>query len=363
MAAAEGHFSYHQHEGDMGMEISPLLKNFSKSEDSQYPSKRIKDQILALNDLEKFTEPTFLPATDSEKNLFSTKGISSGYGLIKDQVDCPFRAFARHRLGGEGYQTPEVDFDNLDRGNVIHKALELFWSKTVNLKNLLKLSEHSLEQQLDQYVREALKICSVRTKDQVQFNKLEVERNVRVIHDWLSTVELKRPDFKVLQIEEGLLINLSGIKLLLRIDRIDEIPGKGLLLIDYKTGKEAKPAEWFAEKIRAPQLPLYSLDNSPAGLAYGHLTIGKSEFKGTTMQGLDLGEFRNHDFTKASGYSTWEELLEHWKKELNATAEEFLQGNNMVSPINKGEPCRHCEFSSLCRIQESSQMETLEDSS
>ena len=363
MAAPEVHFSYPLHEGDMGMEISPLLKKFPKSEDSPYTSKRIKDQILALNDLEKFTEPTFLPATYSEKNLFSTKGISSGYGLIKDQVDCPFRAFARHRLGGEGYQTPEVDFDNLDRGNVIHKALELFWSKTVNLKNLLKLSEHSLEQQLYQYVREALKICSVRTKDQVQFNKLEVERNVRVIHDWLSTVELKRPDFKVLQIEEGLLINLSGIKLLLRIDRIDEIPGKGLLLIDYKTGKEAKPAEWFAEKIRAPQLPLYSLDNSPAGLAYGHLTIGKSEFKGTTMQGLDLGEFRNHDFTKASGYSTWEELLEHWKKELNATAEEFLQGNNMVSPINKGEPCRHCEFSSLCRIQESSQMETLEDSS
>jgi ATP-dependent helicase/DNAse subunit B len=278
-------------------------------------------------------------------------------------VDCPFRAFARHRLGGERYQVPEVDFDNLDRGNVIHKALELFWSKTVNLKNLLKISAHSLEQQLDQYVREALKICSRRTTDQVQFNKIEVERNVRVIHDWLSTVELKRPDFKVLQTEEDLSINLSGIKLLLRIDRIDEIPGKGLLLIDYKTGKEAKPAEWFAEKIRAPQLPMYSLDNFPAGLAYGHLTIGKPEFKGTTKPGLDLGEFRNHDFTKASGYSTWEKLLEHWKKELNATAEEFLKGNNIVSPINKGEPCRHCEFSSLCRIQGSPQMETLEDCS
>jgi ATP-dependent helicase/DNAse subunit B len=78
---------------------------------------------------------------------------------------------------------------------------------------------------------------------------------------------------------------------------------------------------------------------------------------------LNLGEFRNHDFTKASGYSTWEELLAHWKKKLNSIAEEFLQGNNMVSPINKGEPCRHCEFSSLCRVQESSQMETLEDSS
>jgi ATP-dependent helicase/nuclease subunit B len=363
MSAPEVHFSYPLHEGDMDMEISPLLKNFPKSEDSSYPSKRIKDQILALNDLKEFTEPTFLPATDSEKILFATQGISSGYGLIKDQIDCPFRSFARHRLSSERYQLPEVDFDNLDRGNVIHKALELFWSKTVNLKNLLNLSEHSLEQQLDQYVREALKICSGRTTGQVQFNKLEIERNVRVIHDWLLAVEFKRPDFKVLQIEEGLSIHLSGLKLLLRIDRIDEIPGKGLLLIDYKTGKEAKPTEWFTEKIRAPQLPLYSLAKPPAGLAYGHLTIGKPEFKGTTIPGLSLGKFRNHDFTKASGYSNWEELLEYWKNNLNTVADEFLEGDHRVSPVNKGEPCRHCEFGSLCRIQESAKMETSENAS
>jgi ATP-dependent helicase/nuclease subunit B len=361
MAAPEVHFSFPLCEGDMDMDISPLLKKISKSEESSYPSKRIKDQILTLNDLEEFTESMFLPATDSEKNLFATQGISSGYGLIKDQVDCPFRAFARHRLNSERYQVPEVDFDNLDRGNVIHKALELFWEKTVNKDNLLSISEDSLEQQLDQYVREALKICSGRTTDQTQFNKLEIERNVRVIHDWLLAVELKRPDFKVLQIEEGLSINLSGIKLLLRIDRIDEIPGKGLLLIDYKTGKEAKPAEWFAEQIRAPQLPLYSIAKPPAGLAYGHLTIGKSEFKGTTIPDLPLGEFRNHDFTKASGYSTWEELLEYWKNNLNAVADDFLKGNHRVSPINKGEPCRHCEFGSLCRIQESAKLETSEN--
>jgi ATP-dependent helicase/nuclease subunit B len=363
MAAPDAHFSFPLREGDIDMEISPLLKKFPIIEESSYSSKRIKDQVLAMDDLEEFTEPTSLPATDSEKNLFATQGISSGYGLIKDQVDCPFRAFARHRLSSERYQVPEVDFDNLDRGNVIHKALELFWSKTKNLKNLLNLSESSLEQQLDQYVREALKICSGRTTEQTQFNKLELERNLRVIHDWLQAVELKRSDFKVLQIEEGISIDLSGIKLLLRIDRIDEIPGKGLLLIDYKTGKDAKPAEWFAEKIRAPQLPLYSLAKSPAGLAYGHLTIGKSEFKGTTVPDLALGEFRNLDFTKASGYSTWEKLLEYWKNNLNAVADDFLKGDHRVSPINKGEPCRHCEFGSLCRIQESAKLETTENAS
>jgi ATP-dependent helicase/DNAse subunit B len=256
---------------------------------------------------------------------------------------------------------PEVDFDNLDRGNVIHKALELFWSKTGNLKNLLILSEHSLEQQLDQFVREAIKICSERTSGQTQFNQLEIERNVRVIHDWLRDVELKRPDFKVLHNEEGISIDLCGIKLLLRIDRIDEIPEKGLLLIDYKTGRNAKPADWFADKIRAPQLPLYAIAKLPAGLAYGHLTIAKPEFKGTTIPDLPLGKFKNTDFTQSGGFTSWAELLEHWKNNLNAVADEFLKGNHEVLPINKGEPCRHCEFGSLCRIREIANLETQED--
>ncbi|MBT5550255.1 MAG: hypothetical protein HOJ79_07215 [Nitrospina sp.] len=361
MAAPDIHFSFPLHEGDMDLEISPLLKNFPKSEELHHPSKRIKDQVRALNDLEEFTEPVFLPATNTEKIHFETRGISSGYALLKDQIDCPFRAFARHRLNSQRYQVPEVDFDTLDRGNVIHKSLELFWEKTVNRENLLALSETALEQQLDQCVREALILCSGRTNGQTQFNQLEIERNVRVIQDWIRNVELKRSDFKVLHNEEDITLNLSGIKLTLRIDRIDEIPGKGLLLIDYKTGREAKPAEWFAEKIRAPQLPLYTLAKPPAGLAYGHLVIGKPEFKGTTIPDLDLGHFKNQDFTKASEYSSWEELLEFWKNNLNAVANEFLHGNHQVLPINKGEPCRHCEFGSLCRIQEMEKLEIPED--
>ena len=364
MAAPDVHFSFPLHEGDMDMGMSPLLKGFPMNEETPHLSRRIKDQVLALNDLEEFTEPTFLPATDFEKNSFKTRGISSGYTLLKDQVECPFRAFARHRLNSDRYQSPEVDFDNMDRGNVIHKALELFWEKTANLENLLKtLSEGSLEQQLDQYVREALKVCSGRTTGQIQFNQLEIERNVRVIHEWLRDVESERPDFKVLHNEEDVSINLSGIKLTLRIDRIDEIPGKGLLLIDYKTGRDAKSTDWFGEKIRGPQLPLYALAKPPAGLAYGHLVIGKPEFKGTTIPNLPLGQFKNQDFTKASGYSSWEELLNYWKNNLNAVADEFLQGNHNVSPINKGEPCRHCEFGSLCRIQETAKREDQEDSS
>jgi len=134
-----------------------------------------------------------------------------------------------------------------------------------------------------------------------------------------------------------------------------------LLLIDYKTGREAKPAEWFAEKIRAPQLPLYAAAKPPVGLAYGHLALGKPEFKGTALSSLLLGKFKNYDFTKETEYSTWEELLEYWKNNLNRIADDFLRGNHQVFPINEGEPCRHCEFSSLCRINKSANLEISED--
>ena len=350
MAAPEVHFSYPLHEGDMDLEMSPLLKRFPQDKKAPYLSNRIKDQVRAMNQLEKFTEPAFLQVTDSEKNQYGTQGISSGYALLKDQVDCPFRAFARHRLNSQRTPVAEIDFDNLDRGNLIHKALELFWDKTRNRKNLSNLSHGILEKRIEECVQEALKLCSQRTTGQTQFNKLEIERNVRLIHDWLLNIERERPDFQVLHNEEDVSINLCGIKLSLRIDRIDEIPGKGLLLIDYKTGREAKPAEWFAEKIRAPQLPLYATAQPPVGLAYGHLTLGKPEFKGTAD--LPLGKLKNYDFAKDTGCSTWKELLSYWKNNLNRVADEFLQGNNQVLPVNKGEPCLHCEFNSLCRIQE-----------
>ncbi|MBT5762401.1 MAG: hypothetical protein HOI59_00910, partial [Nitrospina sp.] len=103
----------------------------------------------------------------------------------------------------------------------------------------------------------------------------------------------------------------------------------------------------------APQLPLYATAQPPVGLAYGHLTLGKPEFKGTAN--LPLGKFKNYDFTKDTGCSTWEELLGYWKNNLNRVADEFLQGNNQVLPINKGEPCQYCEFGSLCRVQEISE--------
>ena len=350
MAAPDVHFSYPLHEGDMDLEMSPLLKRFPQDKKAPYLSNRIKDQVRAMNQLEKFTEPAFLQVTDSEKNQYGTQGISSGYALLKDQVDCPFRAFARHRLNSQRTPVAEIDFDNLDRGNLIHKALELFWDKTRNRKNLSNLSHGILEKRIEECVQEALKLCSQRTTGQTQFNKLEIERNVRLIHDWLLNIERERPDFQVLHNEEDASINLCGIKLSLRIDRIDEIPGKGLLLIDYKTGREAKPAEWFAEKIRAPQLPLYATAQPPVGLAYGHLTLGKPEFKGTAD--LPLGKLKNYDFAKDTGCSTWKELLSYWKNNLNRVADEFLQGNNQVLPVNKGEPCLHCEFNSLCRIQE-----------
>ena len=349
MAAPDVHFSYPLHEGDMDLEMSPLLKRFPQDKKAPYLSNRIKDQVRAMNQLEKFTEPAFLQVTDSEKNQYGTQGISSGYALLKDQVDCPFRAFARHRLNSQRTPVAEIDFDNLDRGNLIHKALELFWDKTRNRKNLSNLSHGILEKRIEECVQEALKLCSQRTTGQTQFNKLEIERNVRLIHDWLLNIERERPDFQVLHNEEDVSINLCGIKLSLRIDRIDEIPGKGLLLIDYKTGREAKPAEWFAEKIRAPQLPLYATAQPPVGLAYGHLTLGKPEFKGTAD--LPLGKLKNYDFAKDTGCSTWKELLSYWKNNLNRVADEFLQGNNQVLPVNKGEPCLHCEFNSLCRIQ------------
>ncbi len=364
MAAPDVHLSFSLHEGDMNLEMSPLLKQFAADEKVAHQSNRIKDQVLRMNQLEEFTESAFLPVTVSEENQFGMEGVPSGYALIKDQADCPFRAFARHRLNSQRYPSPEIDFDNLDRGNLIHKAMELFWSKTSDQKNLFDLSnrDDELEKRVEQCVQKALEICSERTAGQSQFHKLEIERNVHVIREWIREVELKRPEFKVLRQEESISVNLSGLKLRLRIDRVDEISDDGLLLIDYKTGKDAKPRDWFKDdEIRSPQLPLYAVASRPVGIAYGHLAIDKPKMKGAAdADYFSSKKITSYKFENPKPLS-WEKWLDNWKDRLTDVADEFLRGNHQVAPINKGEPCRHCEFGSLCRIQETGKLAAVED--
>ena len=62
--------------------------------------------------------------------------ISGGTSILKNQSDCPFRAFAIHRLYSGCIDEPEAGMTAMERGNIVHKVMEFFWEKTKDSRGL-----------------------------------------------------------------------------------------------------------------------------------------------------------------------------------------------------------------------------------
>ena len=54
--------------------------------------------------------------------------VGGGAAVLRDQAACPFRAFARHRLGARTLASPESGLDAIERGTLLHRVLSLLWT-------------------------------------------------------------------------------------------------------------------------------------------------------------------------------------------------------------------------------------------
>jgi ATP-dependent helicase/nuclease subunit B len=345
-------FSYPSQEKDNIQEPSPLIKHFPHENSFVLPSARYKDQICNATKPEPFEETPVRPFTDNEKYRFKEGKKSGGASLLKNQSDCPFRAFVRHRLHTQKSEIPDTDFDPLVRGNLIHLILELFWKKTQTREQLEKLYQSDqLEIEVQKCVEEATNVICRSLPDQPEFLKMEKSRNQNLALEWLINFELVRNNFTVLTPEKSETAKINGLTLNLKIDRIDETSDKKYVLIDYKSG-EAKPGDWLKERIIAPQLPLYSTLISPSVVAFGKIKKGQIEFKGVKDSSIDFSGFKATNYTKETKVSEWNDLLELWKNKIELLANEFLSGRAVIEPALNQETCKNCDLDSLCRIRE-----------
>ncbi len=356
-------FSHPAWEGDAQQRMSPLLQPLCGDEPPAplTDSHRIRDQVSAALSLETFEEPAILPATDAERQRFLDPGPGGGQSVIRDQAQCPFRAFARHRLHADPEEFPELDYDHRERGSLVHDVLEIFWRETQNRAGLQKLfTENSLEAALRQAAQQVLAEQSFRLNRQERFRDLETERLIQLLSEWLEK-ERKREDFAVIAQEEARDFTLAGIRLKLRIDRIDRLHNGHTLLIDYKTG-DAKPAGWFGDRPQEPQLPLYALlTPPPEGIAFAKVRKGKPEFQSDLHPDApfpELGAIKPNRYNCAE---TWEERLQHWQSVLTQTAERFVSGHTEVDPFQKATTCKHCGLETLCRVRETALLTDEED--
>jgi len=265
---------------------------------------------------------------------------------LKAQSRCAFRGFAETRLDTDRLERPVPGFNERERGELIHHALEHIWSELRGSAALHAIGRDAEAGLLADGISRALALVC-RTRDPgMRWRNRERERMQALLHKWLEVERLRQP-FEVERLEQGAATALhAGLEFKLRIDRMDRLADGARILIDYKTGLAS--ADWRGERPDNPQLPIYALQH-PQGLiavAYGRVNAADCSF---IAEAERPAIFKGRG--KASpleGMASFAALVQLWSRRVENLAADFAAGRAAVAPTLRA--CKTCRLHGLCRV-------------
>lgn len=348
-AADEVVFSYPKRKEAEALRPSPLIMDFEEEDRERlglWQGEGWERQVHYSRKLEAIEQDT---GTTLEQH-----GAPGGSSLFRLQSLCPFRAFAELRLGARPLEEAQIGLDARQRGNLVHRVMELFWEEVKSQDRLMSLEEEILlmviEAQIDQAMEEM-----ARLKPQAmtaRFREVEKERLRRLVLEWLD-LERDRAAFRVVEHEQKVTAEINGVGVRVQIDRIDALADGRKVLIDYKTG-EVKPAQWFGERPDDPQLPLYStvVEGNIAAVLFGQIRAGGLAFNGIVADDAVIGKLPSNKRLKEV-MENWQGVLGEWKTILERLAGDFKNGVADVDP-KQDSTCTstYCALHPLCRVDE-----------
>ncbi len=261
------------------------------------------------------------------------KTTAGGTSLLRDQAQCPFRAWAVHRLGLRESREPQDYPDALERGTLIHDALFILYTGGGPLT----------DSGIDRAVSVALDRHLQRVPE--AYRRYERIRVRALLRTWVR-FDAERPVFDIAGLEQEASLTLPGLELSLRIDRIDRDPETGLhLVIDYKTGS-VSAKRLLAERLTEPQLPMYALsDTRIRATLYAQINSNGATLKGLASEEVELGPAAVPRLPKTE----WNDLTRKWRSRVEALAREFRDGYAAVQPSSP-DVCATCHLPAFCRV-------------
>lgn len=338
---------------DKEVKASPLLAERVPGPAEMTEGSRYRDSVHQTGGLEERPAESPLPVGPGEMD-----SIGGGTLILKNYSDCPFRAFAVHRLHAQPLAEPEPGITALEKGNMAHKAMEQFWSAVKDSEGLQRLTEDDrLNDVIHKAVEDGIRKAHPGRPVANRFMTLEKERLAALLGEWIEVEKMRLP-FATTGAESTREITVGGMTFRGRMDRIDRLETGGKLIIDYKTGISDQN-DWLGDRPREPQLMLYSMTDAYDGVAFARLKRGECRFFGIIKEEGNLPgikPFGKDGFSnKVDDAKDWEGLMEKWRETVTALAEGFMKGVVDVDPRDYGaekSACRYCEQKALCRIFE-----------
>jgi len=285
--------------------------------------------------------------------------IRGGARLLEAQSDCPFKAMALHRLAAEPWPAPIDGLSAQERGTLVHAALAAFWRDVGTQRALAELSADALRAMTVAAAESGLDaLPAARWRSAVPVIAAgEAARIAALIADWLDAYERARPPFAVVGIEKGLPLELNGLLVSLRLDRVDALDDGGVAIIDYKSGKTRRPETWFGPRPQAPQLALYALAHRAAtpgqsvrAVAYAQVKTGELAVRGLAADGEAWPALSLPPMVRGAGLADWSDAEARWADALAGLAEEIVAGRATVTPRDPRTTCANCGLQPFCRI-------------
>ncbi|MCI0652706.1 MAG: PD-(D/E)XK nuclease family protein, partial [Planctomycetes bacterium] len=274
-----------------------------------------------------------------------------GVRIFADQAACPFRAFARHRLLAAPVEDFDEALDAAERGEFLHTSLEHFWRECRSHRVLAALSAAERKERVARSVAQSAARHLAPRRDLTPLvRRVEERRCVELLDAWLGR-ELERTPFEIRELESRHVIQRGGVRVEVRIDRVDRLPDGRLVFLDYKSGKKSPSPAWTEQRLEEAQLPLYasSGQDSVAAVAIAALHPKHLGFHGVAAREGILPGIPTYDGAEGEprGFA---ELVAFWYQSTLRLAEEFGAGHAAVDPKELRNTCGECDLHALCRI-------------
>ncbi|PCJ20858.1 MAG: hypothetical protein COA96_15675 [SAR86 cluster bacterium] len=344
--------SHHEQEDELKLRPSALINSVVISSQEHIGASSVAPSP-SDSELEIITEALNIPLKEDE-------AVSGGSGLLSNQSNCPFKAFARNRLKVQKLNEFAEGITPFARGNALHLALEKLGIGLGSLEKINQASASNTDLLIAQSIEPAIDQLRDKFPETMTpaFALLETKRLTSLLHGFL-TLEKQRPNFVIQSTEKSLKWTHSNLALNFRIDRVDKLDDESLLLIDYKSGKKVN-YKWFDDRPDDLQLPLYQLaiseqtDEAISATIIFQVNAENIGLSGTTDR-TDLPTLK--PLSQARAYEgDWLQLQTRWNDIIHSLVEEFENGLLAVAPTRGATTCQYCDFKPLCRVSEFDQL-------